>query len=104
MRPDSFDWYATHFPTGENWPSRSSKSVWTTGKGFRSPFMGSAHKSKPVVLPGLRNKRKRPSGDQSTGALFCGVANSKLSGFVSVTDFTYRSYTPVRSELKATRL
>ena len=43
--PDSLDSYATHRPSGENWPFRSSKLVFTNGNGLRSPNSGSTQRS-----------------------------------------------------------
>ena len=48
-RPDSFVSYATHRPSGENSPIRSSKGVIATAMGARSsPVMGSAQRSDEV--------------------------------------------------------
>lgn len=48
VRPGSFDWYATHRPSGENLPSASLNVVCKNGNGFRSPKSGWIHRSCPV--------------------------------------------------------
>src|SRR5262249_1989077 len=102
-RPDSFDWYAIHLPSGENWPSRSSKGVFRKGNGFLSPETGRTHKSKPVCGSLLRNSRKRPSEDQSVGTLSLSDASSNSSATAPLDSFQYRLKTPVRLDAKTTR-
>src|SRR5205823_10444360 len=92
-RPDSFDTYASHRPSGENCPSLSSNIVCRTANGFRlsagsgrpepvearSPVIGSAHKSSPVFGLLTRKSRKRPSDDHDWGTLVIAETSSGAS-------------------------
>src|SRR5438132_9319876 len=101
---DSFDWYAIHLPSGENRPSRSSKGVFRKGNGFLSPETGRTHRSYPVCGSRLRNSKKRPSEDQSFGALACSDSSSNSSAPAPLDNFQYRLKTPFRLDWNTTRL
>src|SRR5439155_17665145 len=103
-RPDSFDWYAIHLPSGENWPSRSSNGVFRKGNGFFSPETGRTHKSMPVFGSMLRKSRRRPSADQSFGTRTWSDSSSSSSTPAPLDSFQYELKTLFRLDANATRL
>jgi len=68
-RPDSFEQYATHLPSGENFGDPSSNLVCTSGLGRRSPSKDKEKMSPPASEVRCVKSNVRPSGDQDSG--FC---------------------------------
>ena len=76
LRPDSFEVYATQWPSGENVACDSLSGVWRNGATRRSPSIVSRSISSCVLAaPILVRSRNRPSRDQLVGVLWIGDCN-----------------------------
>src|SRR5262245_56752959 len=91
IRPHSFEWYATHRPSGENAPYASRKGVFRNTVGVRSPVIGTTQRSPPVCGSMLRYSRKRPSADQLLGDLIWSVDTNRSSAAAPFVSRRYRS-------------
>src|SRR5438309_16689 len=78
--PVWFDWYATHFPSGENVAATSLPSDCTSGRGFSSPLTGTTQMSCLVDATNCCARMYLPSGDQEFVHLSYSLRHSRRSG------------------------